>query len=53
MITYKYKGLYIHDNFTTGNIQVQDLDFNIYKVKSFHAAKLLITKINKRVKNEH
>ena len=45
MITIKYKNCWIHDNFTSGVITVQDAEYNIYKgFKSFRAAQLFITK---------
>jgi hypothetical protein len=48
MFTFKYKGAYIHDNFTTGTVTVQIFDgknsFYTKEVKSVHAAKLFITK---------
>lgn len=44
MLTFTYKTWFIHDNFTSGETTVQDLDNNIYKVESVFAAKLLITK---------
>lgn len=44
MLTFKYKTWFIHDNFTSGRVTVQDLDFNITTVKSVHAAKIFITR---------
>ena len=45
MCTYKYKCGWIHENFTLGVIRVQ-VDKHAYslEVKSFHQAKILITK---------
>lgn len=46
MITYSYKHGFIHDNFTTGviQIQVQGEHGFLMTVKSVHAAKILLTK---------
>lgn len=46
MITYSYKSGYIHDNFTDGIIKIQ-IAGRIEHVKSIHAAKCLITRIEK------
>jgi hypothetical protein len=47
MITFLYKGNYIHENFTDNIIKVQTRDFRLFTVKSVHAAKCLIARINK------
>lgn len=45
MITIGYKSGFIHENFTSGIILVQvESCAPAIRVKSFHAAKLLITK---------
>jgi hypothetical protein len=44
MISYSYKTWFIHVNITSGVVTVQDDNFNIYHVKSTHAAKCLITR---------
>ena len=43
MNTFYYKGCYVHENFATGEVKVQFPDFRIVRVKSVHAAKLLIS----------
>lgn len=53
MYTFKYKGFYIHDNFTSGEVKVQTPDYDIIYVKSVHAAKCVISRIiNRGVKDE-
>lgn len=49
MITFKYKRGFIHENFTSGIIRVS-VDEYAYciEVKSIHAAKIMITKHEKR-----
>ena len=48
MITIKYNGGYIHDNFTSGIITVQVSEYAMpIKCKSFRAAQLYITKTRK------
>lgn len=46
MRTFKYKNGYIHENFTTGVVQVQ-IGYKVTVVKSVHAAKIFITKAGK------
>jgi len=50
MCTYNYKGHYIHENFDTNIVEVQfmhDKTWTLYKVKSYRAAQLKITKLIK------
>lgn len=51
MVTFGYKGGFIHENFTAGIIQVQVTAYSppVY-VKSIQAAKAMITKYQKSVK---
>jgi len=50
MQTFKYKGWYIHENFTDNRlgieigVMVQSPDYELITVKSIHAAKCLITR---------
>jgi hypothetical protein len=44
MLTWKYKGCWIHDSFTAGEVLVQFPDYTLRRVRSVHAAKCLITR---------
>ena len=52
MNTFSYKGHYIHENFTNSTVEVQFKNNIIIKVKSVHAAKILITKHEIELLNE-
>lgn len=48
-LTLTYKNYYVHFSIQKGveTIKVQTPDYKLHKVKSYHAAKLLITKLGK------
>lgn len=44
METIKYKDWYIHINFMEDRVQVQSPDYELFTVKSVHAAKCFISR---------
>ncbi len=47
MHTFAYKNAYIHINWAKNTVTVQDMNFKLYQVRSVHAAKIFITKLNR------